>query len=400
MIQTNLEGKRIVLGVTGSIAAYKAVDLASRLVQLGAVVDTVMTSSAMRFLSPLMFSAITHRETISDLYKPKSNLHMDHLSLAREADLILVAPVTANIVAKLAHGIADDALTTTILATASPVLLAPAGDGNMFENPATVKNLKTVHSNGMVVIGPERGHLASGLNAKGRLVDPKVLVGHIRKILGADGDYSGRKVVVSAGGTREPIDPVRVITNRSSGKMGYALAEAARDRGARVSLITTTTSLTEPPCVDIKLVETAHEMRDAVIPICVDADLLIMAAAIGDFRTSEIAREKIKKESNRHFTLKLVPNADWMMDVVGDKLVKIAFAAETKDLIENATKKLVSKNATLVIANDVSEPGSGFGSDTNRVTIIDRDGNIQELPNMEKFDVANAILNRALKHLN
>lgn len=394
-MRTVLAGKTIVLGVTGSIAAYKAADLASRLVQAGATVQPVLTPSAARLISPLTFQAIAHHRVATDLFDPSSELSMDHVALASRADAVVVAPATANTVARLANGLADDAITATVLATDAPVLVAPAGDAHMFQKEVTRANLQKLRDLGFTVVGPMQGRLASGMTGTGRLEEPARLVEHIRVLLGASGDYAGRKVVVSAGGTQEPIDPVRIITNRSSGKMGFAMAEAARDRGARVVLVTAPTSLPDPVGVNTVHVRTSDEMREAILPECDDADLLVMAAAIADFRVKDPAGDKIKKDGSGALTLTLVPNEDWMPTAKGRRLIKVAFAAETSDLLSNARAKLAPKGASLVVANDVSREGIGFGADANAVTILDAEGGHEEVEVSSKFEVAQRILDRA-----
>jgi len=390
-----LEGKTVVLGVTGSIAAYKAADIASKLVQAGAIVDVIMSTSATEFVGVSTFEALTHRPVTTGLWEAHSELSIDHVALALRADCILVAPTTANTLAKLALGIADDPLTATILATEAPVIVAPAMDADMFASPSTQRNVKTLEDDGVVVAGPADGRLASGLIGKGRLVDTETLVGLVRQAIGKRGDLAGRHVIVSAGGTRQSIDPVRFISNRSTGKMGYAIAEAARDRGAKVTLVT---AANLPKPAGVKVVETAtvDDMRDAILPLASDADLLIMAAAISDFTPAQVSDRKIKKQGSGAMSLELAKVEDFMPLAHGKKLVKVAFAAETNDLESNAQAKAAPKGAAFVVANNVSEPGSGFGSDTNKVTFVDAAGNAEPQPLMDKLDVGHAILDRAL----
>ena len=304
-----LVNKHIVLGVTGSIASYKAIDLASKLTQAGALVDTILTYGATQFVTPLAFRSITHRDVITDLYDLDSEFSNEHVALARRADIVTIVPATVNCIAKLAWGMADDPLTTTVVATEAPLLIAPAMDGNMYSHPATQDNLQILERRGVVIVGPDQGYLASGLSGKGRLVDPTQLVGHIAAALGKKGDLSGKKIVISAGGTQEPIDPVRVITNNSSGKMGYAIAEAARDRGAEVILITAPTSLSDPPSITVKNVTTAAEMCSLVLSEVTDSDALIMSAAVADYRPKTSAEQKIKK-SNSGLTIDLTKTED------------------------------------------------------------------------------------------
>jgi len=390
-----LEGKTIVLGVTGSIAAYKAADIASKLVQAGAIVDVIMTSAATEFVGVSTFEALTHRPVTTGLWQAHSELSIDHVALALRSDCVLIAPATANTVAKLALGIADDPLTATVLATEAPVIVAPAMDADMFASPATQRNVKTLKGDGVVVAGPEDGRLASGLIGKGRLTDTATLIGLVRQAIGRRGDYAGRHVIVSAGGTRQPIDPVRYISNRSTGKMGYAIAEAARDRGARVTLVTAS-SLPDPAGVTVVNAATVDAMRDAIVPESSGADLLVMAAAISDYTPTNIADHKIKKQVSGGMSLELSKVEDFMPLAQGRNLVKVAFAAETNDLEANAQAKAAPKGAAFVVANNVSEPGSGFGTDTNKVTFVDADGNVDPQPLMDKLDVAHAILDRAL----
>ena len=391
-----LHNRIVVLGVTGSIACHKAVDLASKLTQEEALVDVIMTGEASNFVTPLAFRSITHRRVVTNLFDPQSELSIDHVALAETADVVVVAPTTANTIAKIALGLADDALTTTVLATQAPVLLCPAMDGHMYENPATQENIRKLRDRGYAVAGPARGHLASGLSGTGRLLETPEILGHIRRALGSNGDLAGRKVVVSAGGTQESIDPVRVITNRSSGKQGYAIAEAARDRGAAVVLVAAPTALKDPPAMDVVRVETVEQMRAAVLSASADADALIMAAAISDYRPAETAEHKIKKgESSDGLTLRLVVNRDFLPEIP-ENVVKVGFAAESRDLIENARQKLLGKGLAIVAANDITDEEGGFGSDDNRVVLLDRSGGTEKLDLMSKYEVGHRILDRVV----
>ncbi|MDA1279023.1 MAG: bifunctional phosphopantothenoylcysteine decarboxylase/phosphopantothenate--cysteine ligase CoaBC [Chloroflexi bacterium] len=392
-----LDGKTVVLGVTGSIAAYKAADLASKLVQAGATVDVILTRSANEFIGKTTFQALTHRPVTTGLWDAQSELNIDHVALALRADCVIVAPATANTIAKLALGITDDPLTATVLATIAPVIVAPAMDAGMYESAATQRNVETLKRDGVRFAGPVEGRLASGLVGKGRLIDIETIVGLVRQAVGVRGDYEGRRVIVSAGGTRQPIDPVRFISNRSTGKMGYAIAEAARDRGADVLLVTAS-DLPSPAGIEVVRASTVEEMREAILPESANADLLVMAAAISDFTPTKIATEKIKKTMDRDgdgMSLELTKVEDFMPLAKGDRLVKVAFAAETNDLEANARDKIAPKGAAFVVANNVSEPGSGFGTDTNRVTFVDATGLSDALPLMSKLDVGHAILDRA-----
>ena len=386
------QDKRVLLGVSGSIAAYKAVDLASKLTQAGAAVDVLMTYSATHFITPLSFRSITHRPVLVDLFDINSPQAIEHVALAKSADVLVVAPATAHLIAKLALGLADDPISVIALATSAPLVLAPAMDANMWQHPAVQRNVQTLTQRGAVIVGPGQGRLASGLVGWGRVAETPELMGRIAQTLGAHGDLSGRAIVVSAGGTQEPIDPVRVITNRSSGKMGYAVAEAARDRGAEVILIKAPTALDDPPGVRVVPVETAEEMRQAVQDAARSADALVMAAAVADYRPAAPSSHKMKKEAASELAIDLERTTDIIASVPSG-IVKAAFAAESDNLLGNARAKLRSKGADLVVANDITIPDAGFGADTNKVWLLDEDSEL-ELPLMPKYDVAMAILDR------
>lgn len=389
-----LENKRIVLGVTGSIACYKAIDLASKLTQQDALVDVVMTSAACNFVTPLSYSSITHRPVFVDLFNVKSELTGDHVTLAEMADIVVVAPATANTIGKIAWGLANDALTCTILATQAPVILCPAMDGHMFDNVATQDNLARLKDRGHVIAGPIEGRLASGMTGTGRLIETPEILGYIRMILGQCGDLMDMKIIVTAGGTQESIDPIRFIANRSSGKMGYALAEAARDRGAKVTLVAAPNVLPDPVGVKIVRVTTAMEMNGVVQKVCSGADALIMAAAVADWRYETVSEKKLKKGDLNSWAMNLVRTPDVLAEVKNGGLVKIGFAAETEDVLDNARAKLDGKNLDLIIANEITDIHNAFGSETNKVTIIDRGGGVDKLDLMTKYDVAWHILNR------
>ena len=389
-----LNNKRVVLGVTGSIACYKAADLASKLVQNGALVDVILTSAATQFVSELTFRSITHRPVFTDLYSSESELSINHVALAETADIIIVAPTTANTIAKIANGISDDVLTTTILATKAPIIMAPAMDANMFDNAATQANVTTLITRGVFIAGPANGRLASGLIGQGRMVEPSNIISSANMILGKDGDFSGKKIVVSAGGTEEAIDPVRNITNRSSGKMGYAIAEAARDRGAVVSLVAGPNTIPKPVGILVTNVQSAEEMKKVITTECDGADALIMAAAVADWRPLKKLDSKAKKSTSDTWSLKLVKNPDIIGSIKNDNLIKVGFAAESENLIENSKTKVKSKNLDFIVANDITAKDSGFSVDTNKVTIIHANGNIESLPLMSKYDVAHSILDR------
>ena len=387
-----LHGKNIVLGVTGSIACYKALDLASKLVQAGALVNPIMSYGATRFVTSLAFRSITHRPVVTETFDPDSELSVEHVALAESADIVVVAPATAHFIAKMAAGLADDPLTTTILATRAPVMVAPAMDAHMYDNPATQENLSRLGDRGVLIVGPASGRLASGLVGMGRLVETPELVGNISAVLGRKGDLAEYTVVVSAGGTQEPIDPVRVITNRSSGKMGYAIAEVARDRGARVVLVTAPTSLADPVAVEVVKVGTALEMRDAVQDSVAGADALIMAAAVADYMPVSPASQKMKKDSDT-WSIGLGKTPDILEESRG-QFIKVGFAAESEDMLENARGKVLRKSLDLIVANDITAEGSGFGTDTNKVVLVDKSGSVEELPLMSKHEVAHRILDR------
>ena len=387
-----LADKHVVLGVTGSISCYKALDLASKLMQAGALVNTIMSYGATQFVTPLAFRSITHRAVVTDSFDPDSEYSVEHVALAQQADVIVVAPATVHCIAKLALGLADDPLTTTIVAAKCPLVVAPAMDGNMYDHPATQANLATLQERGVVIAGPGTGRLASGLTGMGRLLETPELLGHISYAMGKNGDLAGKTVVVSAGGTMEPIDPVRVITNHSSGKMGYALAEAARDRGADVVLVTAPTSLPEPALMKVVQVRTAEQMGEAIQSHLKKADALIMAAAVADYRPTEAADQKIKKADD-DLSISLAKTTDILKSAKGD-FVRVGFAVESQNLVENAKAKVGSKQLDLIVANDITAEGSGFGSDTNKVTLIDRDLAVEELPLLGKYDVSNRILDR------
>ena len=392
MVIPVLNGKQIVLGVTGSIACYKAVELASRLTQAGALVDVVMTRSATRFVTPLAFGSITHRPVVTSLFDPQSELSVEHVALAERAQLMVVAPATANSIAKMALGLTDNALTATYAATKAPVLVVPAMDGHMYENPAIQENVKRLRDHGVHVVGPDTGYLASGKVGKGRLVEVAELMGHIRAILGKGGDLAGNKIVVSAGGTQEPLDPARIITNRSSGKMGYALAEAARDRGARTVLVTAPANLPDPVAVAVVKVQTALEMEREVRRASVNVEVLVMAAAVSDYRPTTASEQKVKK-GPESVTLELTRNPDIISGIKGP-VIKVGFAAESQCLLENARKKMADKGLDLIVANDITSPTSGFGADTNKALILSRYGGVDELPLMSKESLAHEVLNR------
>lgn len=399
-----LREKQILLGVSGSIAAYKAADLASRLTQAGARVDVILTPSAEKFVAPLTFASVTGRKAYTEADLWGEEAHVLHVGLASHADLMLIAPATANTLAQLAQGKADTLLALAALACRAPLLVAPAMDGGMYENPATQENLETLRRRGVIVVGPVEGRMASGLTGFGRMEEPARLVGHIRLALGRSGALAGKTVVVTAGGTQEPFDPVRVLANRSSGKQGFALAQAARDRGARVILIAAPAIRITPVGVERVDVQTAAEMKEAVLTACREADVLLMAAAVADFRPAKPAEHKLKRGKGVP-ELRLEPTDDILAAVADQRKktgrpgVVVGFAAESRDLIANARAKLEGRGLSLIVANDITAPGAGFGSDTNRVSLLDGSGSVEELPLMSKAEVAEAVLERTMRKL-
>jgi len=385
-----LKDKTIILGITGSIAAYKAADIASRLTKEGAKVEVVMTKAATWFIAPLALSSITGRGVFTDVFGPDSERTVEHINLAEAADAVVIAPATASLIAKLAAGIADEMPALVVLATKAPIVLAPAMHTNMYLNSITQENLAKLRARGFTVVEPESGRLASGGVGPGRLANSDKIMGTIKKVLERKSDLAGKKLVVTAGGTREPIDPVRHITNPSSGKMGYAIAEAARDRGAEVKLVTAPTSLAQPVGVEVIAVKTTLEMQKAVAKAVTKADVLIMAAAVTDYQPKTTAKAKIKKDE-AELRLELVRTPDILAEAKGD-FIKVGFAAESNDIIANAKKKLKNKKLDIIVANDITAADSGFGVDTNRVIIIDKKGGVEELPLMSKREVADKIL--------
>ena len=390
-----LSGKRILLGVTGSIAAYKAADLASKLTQAGAQVDVILTGAAEKFITPLTFQSVTGRRAYTDKDLWGDEAHVMHISLGKTADLLVIAPCTADTMAKLAHGIADNLLTVTALAATCPLLIAPAMDGGMFDHPATQANLQTLQSRSVLVAGPAAGHLVLGMSGVGCMFEPMELLGHIRIALGKKGKLAGKKVIVTAGGTQEAIDPVRVITNHSSGKQGYALAQAALDSGADVTLITTPTALTPPVGAKVIHVKSVQDMLDALLNE--SADALIMAAAGADFRPVNAAKDKLKKRDGiPQIQLEAAPDILKTLasqsGVAKRFQVTVGFAAESRDLLANASEKLASKNLDFIAANDISANDAGFAVETNRITLLFANGEKENLPLMGKAEAAEKII--------
>jgi phosphopantothenoylcysteine decarboxylase / phosphopantothenate---cysteine ligase len=398
------QDKHIVLGVTGSIACYKAADLASKMTQAGALVDVILTPGALQFITPLTFQSVTGRKAFTETDLWGNEAHVLHIDLGRQADMLVIAPATANTLAKLAHGMADNLLTITTLASSCPLIIAPAMDGGMFQHPATQANLDRLVERGASLIGPARGHLASGLEGIGRMVEAGEILGHMRLALSKNGPLKGRKVLVTAGGTEEPIDLVRTITNRSSGKQGFSLAQAALDQGAKVTLIAGTTSLATPTGASRINVSTAQQMLEAVMNEVSDADVLLMAAAVADFRPKTSSSHKIKKEGRiPEITLETTPDilaaVAQVKAVTACPHVTVGFAAESDDLIANAAAKLKAKRLDLIVANDITAEGAGFAVDTNQVTLLDTSGAAQALPKMTKAEVADIVIGRVMELL-
>lgn len=390
----NLKGKTIVLGITGGIAAYKMPNVAHALVKLGADVHVLMTQNATEFITPLVFETLTNRRCIVDTFDRNFQYDVAHVSLANAADLMLIAPATANVIAKMAHGQADDMLTTVTLAAHCPKLVAPAMNTHMLENPITQDNIKTLEHYGFTVIPSGSGLLACGDVGSGRLPEESVLVDYVLRELACEKDLTGKKVVVSAGATQEPMDPVRYLTNHSTGKMGYAVARACMLRGAEVVLLSST-SCTQPDVPFVKKVPftTAKDLFEAVKANAMDADALVMAAAVADYRPAEVASDKVKKHDGE-LNIALERTDDilaWVGAHKPETLFVCGFSMETRDLVENSTAKLNKKKMDMIVANNLKVPGAGFGVDTNVVTIITHEG-AEQLPLQSKDDVAMAIV--------
>lgn len=394
-----LQGKWITLGVSGGIAAYKAADLASKLTAQGAAVHVILTAAAARFVGPVTFAGVTGHFVHQDMFANSPDCAIPHIDLASRADLLVIAPATANVLAKLAAGLADDLLSATALAATCPVLVCPAMNAAMYQHPAVQKNLQVLESYGYHILEPASGRMACGTVGKGRLPETSVILEKIYQLLPPQGNLSGLKVLVTAGGTREPIDPVRYISNRSSGKMGYALARAAAQRGARVTLVTTPTALEPPPGVEVVRVETAQQMLEAVMAVYDRVEVVIKAAAVADYRPARMAEQKIKK-SDAMLVLELVKNPDILGQLGQHKrpgVTLVGFAAETADLLQNAADKLCRKNLDLIVANDVTVPGAGFGSDTNVVKLLYADGSVKDVPRLDKLELAHLIWDEVLR---
>jgi phosphopantothenoylcysteine decarboxylase/phosphopantothenate--cysteine ligase len=397
-----LQGKEIVLGVTGGIAAYKAVELLRLLTKAGASVHVMMTRSATEFVTPLTFQTLSRHPVHTELFNLISEQEIGHIALADRADLVIVAPATANIIGKVAGGIADDLLSTTIMATKAPILFAPAMNVNMYQNPMYLANEEKLRWHGYHIVAPVKGFLACGWEGEGKLPDPQVIVVEAEAAL-TPKDLAGQRLLLTAGPTREEIDPVRFVSNHSSGKMGYALARAAYRRGAQVTLVSGPTCLADPHGVETVRVETALEMRDAVLARAGESTIIIKAAAVADYRPQRRAVQKIKKTAGR-MVLELQQNPDILAELGSKKnrFLLVGFAAESGELLHNAAKKLAEKNLDLIVANDISCEGAGFNVDTNIVKLLFRDGRVEELPLMGKDELADVILDRvaALRAVN
>ena len=390
-----LIGMRIVLGVTGSIAAYKAVSLLRTLLREGAVVQVVMTPGATKFVAPLTFEVLSGHPVSTDVFE--AHQEMKHLSLPEQADAIVIAPATANCLAKSALGLGDDLLSTMLLTSQCPVIIAPAMDGGMWMHPTVTEHVRTLRARGAIVVDPDEGLLASGKVGQGRLADEGTILAALQSALVPERDWHGHRVLISAGPTQEPIDPIRFISNRSSGKMGYALAEAAQARGAQVVLVSGPTALPVPQGIEIVSVATAEDMTKAMSLRLAWSTVVIMAAAVADFRPIQVASRKIKKQDQTDQTLALERTTDILAALSAQRTTQllVGFAAETHDLIVHAKDKLIAKGLDLIVANDVTTAGAGFGSDQNAATLIDRQGTLTELPLMSKRAMAEAVLNKA-----
>ena len=395
----DLTGKEIVLGVTGGIAAYKSAEIVSRLRHSGANVHVIMTRNATEFIAPLTFQTLSANQVVTDTFEVPEYWNVEHVALAKLADIFVVAPATANILAKMASGIADDMLSTTLLATKAQILVAPAMNTGMWTAPATQNNVKVLKERGVRMIGPESGMLACGDEGAGRMSEPETIVEEICRILSRKQDYAGKKVLITAGATRERLDPVRFITNDSSGKMGFAIAEAARDRGAEVTVIRGSVTAEIPAGIHMIRIESARELYDAMMQKAPEQDVIIQAAAVSDYRPAEQKDRKIKKESGSDLTLILTENPD-IAKAVGEQKkpgqTLVGFAAETDNLLKNAKSKLGKKKLDLIVANDVTKPGAGFNVDTNIAVLITSDGSTEE-PLQTKRQLAERILDKVLE---
>ena len=389
----DLKGKSVVVGVCGGIAAYKVVEVVSRLKKLGAEVDVIMTANAQKFVTPLTFRSLSHRPVVTDMFSDPEYWEIKHVSLAQKADLFIIAPATANIIGKLASGIADDMLSTTVVATKAPVLIVPAMNHNMYANAVVQRNIRALKDLGYIFMEPDTGRMAEGSSGKGRLPEPSAIVEKACSILKPEQDLEGIRMIVTAGPTRESIDPVRYISNHSSGKMGYAVARAAHERGADVLLVSGPVGIECPEGVKLVSTATAEEMCKAVLDNFGNCDVVVMAAAVADYRPAEVSETKIKKNDDE-MVLRLVRTPDILkkLGTIKGNRILVGFSAETDHLTDNAMKKLESKNLDMIVANDVTMEGAGFGTDTNIIKIIKRDGTVIDLPLMSKLEAAHRIL--------
>ncbi|MDY3959248.1 bifunctional phosphopantothenoylcysteine decarboxylase/phosphopantothenate--cysteine ligase CoaBC [Romboutsia timonensis] len=391
-----LKDKTVVIGVSGGIAVYKTLDVISRLRKLGVNVNVIMTKSATEFVTPLSFQSLSQNYVVCDMFEDPKTWDVEHISLAKRADVFLIAPATANVIGKIANGIADDMLTTTVMATKAKVLIAPAMNTNMYENPILQRNINTLKELGYNFVEPESGRLACGDTGKGKLASPETIVDEVVKLLSKGQDLKGKSIIVTAGPTIESIDPMRYITNRSTGKMGYSIAKEAIERGADVTLITGPTNLTPPQNLKkLVKIESAKDMYEAVLENLDENDVVIKSAAVADYKPKNYSNKKIKK-SDDDLVIELDRNKDIAQEIgkIKNNKILVGFAAETNDLIENASLKIKKKNLDFIVANDLTKEGAGFGVDTNIVKIIDKEGNITEYPKMKKEEVANIILDK------
>ena len=391
-----LKDKTVVIGVSGGIAVYKTLDVVSRLRKLGVNVNVIMTKSATEFVTPLSFQSLSQNYVVCDMFEEPKTWDVEHISLAKRADVFLIAPATANVIGKIANGIADDMLTTTVMATKAKVLIAPAMNTNMYENPILQRNINTLKELGYNFVEPESGRLACGDTGKGKLASPETIVDEVVKLLSKGQDLKGKSIIVTAGPTVESIDPMRYITNRSTGKMGYSIAKEAIERGADVTLITGPTNLTPPQNLKkLVKIESAKDMYEAVLENLDENDVVIKSAAVADYKPKNYSNKKIKK-SDDDLVIELDRNKDIAQEIgkIKNNKILVGFAAETNDLIENASLKIKKKNLDFIVANDLTKEGAGFGVDTNIVKIIDKEGNITEYPKMKKEEVANIILDK------
>lgn len=393
-----LKGKTVVLGVTGSIAAYKIANLASALVKLHADVNVIMTKNATNFITPITFETLTGNKCLIDTFDRNFQFNVEHVALAKRADIFMVAPASANVIGKIAHGIADDMLTTTIMASKCPKLISPAMNTNMFENPILQDNLKILEKYGYEIINPASGYLACGDTGAGKMPEPETLLKYILRTIAREKDMAGKKVLITAGPTQEKIDPVRYITNHSTGKMGYALAENAMWRGAEVTLVTGPTAIEPPMFVNVVPVISAEDMAGEVIARAPEQDIIIKAAAVADYRPVNPSDEKIKKKDDDESVITLERTQDILKYLGGHKRAEqfiCGFSMETENMLENSRAKLTKKKVDMIVANNLKVKGAGFGTDTNVVTIITTDG-CKELDIMSKVEVANAILDEIM----